>query len=108
MPSVSLGDVPLTPSALMADERSLERLLSARSTADMSPAVIAAESQTTNTCCFLAGENREVGRPEFLHNLPFLTVAQASESSACLPPLIEGSDANLLQSTSKGPPVSNN
>jgi len=47
--------------APMAEERSLERLLSAVSTADMSPAVITAESQTTNTCWSLAGKKREVG-----------------------------------------------
>jgi hypothetical protein len=45
----------------MAEERSLERLLSAASTPDMSPAVIAAESQTTITCWSLTGEKRGVG-----------------------------------------------
>src|SRR3989338_9976068 len=45
----------------MAEERSLERLLRAVSTSDMSPAMIAVGSQTTITCWSLTGEKREAG-----------------------------------------------
>lgn len=45
----------------MADERSLDRLLSAVSTSDISPAVFAAEYQTIITCWSLAGGKRRVG-----------------------------------------------
>ena len=45
----------------MAEEGSLDRLLSAVSTPDISSAVIAAESHMTITCWSLVGEKREVG-----------------------------------------------